>query len=455
MGKKKSNLSKEEALAQALVPESEWPYKVPENWVWTKLRTSVEVIMGQSPCGEDTTYDNNYTGLIGGAADMGDLYPNVSRYTLKPTKLSQNDDVILSIRATLGRPIFSDGVYCLGRGVAAIRSSVISSSYIRSFVINFENHLYDVATGTTFSQVSKTDLESMPFPLPPLAEQQRIVDRIESLFEKLDQAKGLIQDALDSFENRKAAILHKAFSGELTRKWREENGVGLESWECKAVYEYITKVNQGWSPKCEQYPSVDENTWGVIKTTAIQHLKFNEVENKQLPSHLLPKVQHELLDNDILITRAGPRVRVGVCCLVKSVRKKLLLCDKAYRFRAIEGKILPEYLVMYLNSPDILNEINDMKTGISESGVNLTQIGFTGIKIKVPTLNEQREIVTIVDSILEREEVAYDISSLIDNIDLIKKAILASAFRGELGTNDPEDVSALELLKEVIGKIEQ
>jgi len=68
------------------------------------------------------------------------------------------------------------------------------------------------------------------FPLPPLAEQQRIVDCIESLFEKLDQAKGLIQEALDSFESRKAAILHKAFTGELTKKWREENGVGMDSW---------------------------------------------------------------------------------------------------------------------------------------------------------------------------------------------------------------------------------
>jgi type I restriction enzyme S subunit len=66
-----------------------------------------------------------------------------------------------------------------------------------------------------------------------LAEQRRIVDRIESLFAKLDQAKELAQNALDTFETRKAAILHKAFTGELTAKWREKNGVGMESWEEK------------------------------------------------------------------------------------------------------------------------------------------------------------------------------------------------------------------------------
>lgn len=63
-------------------------------------------------------------------------------------------------------------------------------------------------------------------PLPPLPEQYRIVDRIQSLFAKLDEAKQKVQDVLDSFETRKAAILHKAFSGELTARWRKERGWG-------------------------------------------------------------------------------------------------------------------------------------------------------------------------------------------------------------------------------------
>ena len=69
------------------------------------------------------------------------------------------------------------------------------------------------------------------FSCSPLAEQHRIVDRIESLFAKLDESKQKVKDALDSFEIRKAAILHKAFIGELTSQWRKEHGVGMESWK--------------------------------------------------------------------------------------------------------------------------------------------------------------------------------------------------------------------------------
>ncbi len=71
----------------------------------------------------------------------------------------------------------------------------------------------------------------MPFPLAPSAEPQRIVDRIESIFTKLDEAKEKAQEVVDGFELRKSAILHKVFTGELTKKWREEHGVMLERWQ--------------------------------------------------------------------------------------------------------------------------------------------------------------------------------------------------------------------------------
>lgn len=85
-GKKSEKvLTLEEKLEQALVPVEEQPYPVPENWCWTKLDVVSEIIMGQSPIGTATTDDSSYTPLIGGAADMGTIYPKATRYTKVPT----------------------------------------------------------------------------------------------------------------------------------------------------------------------------------------------------------------------------------------------------------------------------------------------------------------------------------------------------------------------------------
>lgn len=146
----------------AQIPVEEQPYPLPEGWKWVRLGDAAEIVMGQSPSGADTTDDSSYTPLIGGASDMGQLYPEATKYTKRPTKLSDKNDIIVCIRATLGRPVFSNGEYCLGRGVAAIRSNKIFNQFTRFLFINFEQYLYDNATGTTFAQVNSDTLNKMP-----------------------------------------------------------------------------------------------------------------------------------------------------------------------------------------------------------------------------------------------------------------------------------------------------
>ncbi len=113
------------------------------------------------------------------------------------------------------------------------------------------------------SEYSKIKLD-----LPTLAEQQRIVNRIETMFAKLDQAQEKAQTVLDSFEPRKAAILHKAFTGELTANWRKENGVSYESWEEKTIGECCTVV-RGGSPRPAGDPKYYDGTIPFMKVADI------------------------------------------------------------------------------------------------------------------------------------------------------------------------------------------
>jgi len=465
---KKEKLSLEELLEQALVKEEDRPYEVPSNWDWVKLvylikDTKLGLVRGSNEQSQNHGYNylkmNNITS--DGNLDLNNLINvEATEEEVKNFKLEIGDFLFNTrnsrelvgknavIKNNFLQPMLFNNNIVRIRFNKAIRSNLINL-YFNSPCGYIQLDKIKKVT-TNVAAIYAKNLNELAIPLPPLAEQQRIVDVIESLFEKLDAAKELVQNALDSFENRKAAILHKAFTGELTAKWRQENGVSLDEWEILRIKEITMKLNQGWSPKCEGFPASDIEKWGVIKTTAIQHMQFVEEENKQLPDILEPRTKHELKVGDILITRAGPRTRVGVCCMIKQVRPRLLLCDKAYRFNAKPEKVMAEYLVAALNTTDKLDEINRMKTGISDSGVNLTQNGFSDICISVPSLPEQKEIVNILDKLFNNEQQAKELCDIIEKIDLMKKSILARAFRGELGTNDPAEESAELLLKEVL-----
>jgi type I restriction enzyme S subunit len=131
-------------------------------------------------------------------------------------------------------------------------------------------------------------------------------------------------------------------------------------------------LHHGWSPQCEKEPSIANDVWGVLKTTAIQDGQFLPEHNKRLPDKLEPKPALEVKVGDMLITCAGPRSRCGVPCYVRMTRPRLILSGKMYRFRVNELLIEPRYLEAYLRAPKTQLAIDAMKTGISDSGLNLT-----------------------------------------------------------------------------------
>ncbi|HJA08993.1 MAG TPA: restriction endonuclease subunit S [Candidatus Mailhella merdigallinarum] len=413
----------------AQIPVEEQPYPLPEGWKWVRLGDAAEIVMGQSPSGADTTDDSSYTPLIGGASDMGQLYPEATKYTKRPTKLSDKNDIIVCIRATLGRPVFSNGEYCLGRGVAAIRSNKIFNQFTRFLFINFEQYLYDNATGTTFAQVNSDTLNKMPIPLPPFDEQQRIVDRIESLFAKLDEAKSKAEAVLDGFEIRKAAILHKAFTGELTAKWREIRGIKKENNAVK-IKDILSDIKYGTSEKSDY-------TYTGLPVIRIPNITGSSVDLEDLKFLKSSKSSdYDLVErNDILMIRSnGSRELVGKCALVDEA-----IVGKAYASFLIRLRpnptINPKYLLGFLNSSLARNQL--FAKAKSSAGIhNINSKEICSVDIWLPDKKEQQEIVRILDNLLAKERhIREAAENVLSQIGLMKKAILARAFRGELGTH--------------------
>ncbi len=283
---------------------------------------------------------------------------------------------------------------------------------------------------TAVPGLSRDDYNAVQVAIAPLQEQKLIVAEIEKQFSRLDEAVANLKRVKANLKRYKAATLKAAVEGKLTAVNVHESG---KNWKQQPIDVAIESLDQGWSPRCENEPSDSPDVWGVIKTTAVQALRFLEIENKRLPAKLKPRPHLELSAGDLLITRAGPRVRVGVACLVKATRSRLLNCDKVYRLRAKNDVAIPAYLELVLNAPHIVDTLDELKTGISDSGVNLTQKRFRELIIPIPPLIEQQRIVLEVGqrlSILDALEVMIITNSL--RVERLRQAILRDAFQGHI-----------------------
>lgn len=301
-------------------------------------------------------------------------------------------------------------------------------------------------------RVPTSFLEATALPLPPANEQIRILDAIEELFTDLDAGVAALQRVQKKLTRYRAALLHAAVTGRLTAE-REPPWAKQSEW--RKLGELIGEIKQGWSPKCEHIPAEDEDEWAVMTTTAIQPMEFRCGENKRLPTTLEPRPQLAVEPGDILITRAGPRKRCGITCVVRKTRSRLMLCDKAYRFKADEQHVTADYLELALNARPITDAIERAKTGSSDSGLNLTHKRFQAIQIPVPSLDEQREIIEKSDEKHSQITVMQaEVERGLRRADRLRQAILKAAFEGKLVPQNPDDEPASELLARIQAEAE-
>ena len=170
-----------------------------------------------------------------------------------------------------------------------------------------------------------------------------------------------------------------------------------QGWEWCRIGEIIVNMDAGWSPSCSPEPSPNENIWGVLKTTAVQSLEYREQENKTLPSSKLPRPQYEVHDGDILVTRAGPKNRVGVSCLVEKTRSKLMISDKIIRFHLISDEISAKYISLCLNCGVTADYLEASKSGMAESQMNISQENLRSAPVALPPTAIQLKVISTIE----------------------------------------------------------
>lgn len=438
--KKKKELTLEEKLEQALVPTNEYEYQIPNNWRWVILGNLVGIKRGASPrpIKKYITDDENGINWIKiGDTDSGkyvtQVKEKVTREGANKSVFVERGTLLLSNSMSFGRPYILNVDGCIHDGWLAITPTLaFDKEYLYYGLLASEWYFERVAVGTAVRNLNSDRVAATPIPLPPLPEQQRIVDRIESLFAKLDEAKEKAQAVVDGFENRKAAILHKAFTGELTEGWRTSCGIDRD-WQKTIVGDHILLLS-GQDFKPELYNS-DNN--GIPYITGASNFDQNHVIINRWTNSPTVIAQK----NDVLLVCKG------------SGYGKTIIADfdEAHIARQImalrvKPSVINTFLCYFLQSENEYLRRNGqgLIPGISRKVV-LSMI------ISLPDVMEQKRIVDIIRVLFKKEQQAKEAAEqVISQIDTMKKSILARAFRGELGTNDPADESAVELLKRVL-----
>lgn len=423
--KKETALTPEERLQAALVPDWEWPYKLPENWCWVKLVESFD----NHTDSKKKIKQKDYL-MKGKLAVVDQGQELIGGYT---------NDVEKSYSGALPIVIFGDHTRCIkfvdfpfaqgADGVKVLRPKPFylpKAFYYALQSVNIPNLGYR----RHFPLFNKFSI-----PLPPFAEQQRIVDRIESLFAKLDEAKEKAQAVLDSFETRKAAILHKAFTGELSAKWREEHGVSIDNWKTTR-FDSVAAIRSNLVDPAEyqSFPHIAPDN--IEKKTGVL-LEYHTIAEDGVTSG-----KHRFYSGQILYSKIRPYLSKAVV-----VDFDGLCSADMYPIEAYQNA---RCLWYYMLSDEFLLQAS---TAGSRSVLpKINQKELSALTVHLPTNDrEQEEIARILDELFDKEQQTKEATEIVlDQIELMKKSILARAFRGELGTNDPSEESAVELLKQII-----
>jgi type I restriction enzyme, S subunit len=296
------------------------------------------------------------------------------------------------------------------RGIITSAYLALQPTGIQSAFFSYLLRAYDLkkvfySMGGGLRQSMKfADLKRMPVTVPPTTEQVAIAAFLDRETAKIDTLIAEQEKLIDLLaEKRQATISHSVTKGLNPNAPMKDSGVAWlgevpAHWNVLRIKHVISSIEQGWSPQCENFPVNSPHEWGVLKVGCVNGGRFQPAENKKLPSELEPIQAYSLKRGDLLISRANTRDLVGSAAAVEADFDNLMLCDKLYRLKLVEGLCVPTHLAAYLGTPQARSQIELEATGASSSMLNIGQSAILDLVVPLPSVSEQRTIQQFLDN---------------------------------------------------------
>ena len=393
-------------MSKTSVFSSKYPIK--------KISDVCMVIAGQSP--ESKYYNSDGKGLpfYQGKKEFTKKYlgkPTI--WTSKITKEAQEDDILMSVRAPVGPVNFATQKICIGRGLAAIRSSEkANKNYLFYFFLMFESKI-EGNNGAIFDSINKDQIGKIEVPLPTLSEQKHIVAILDDAFTAIDQTKANIEKNIENtrelFQNR----LNEIFS---------HKG---EGWEEKRLSDVCIGFQYGTSSK--------SNPTGKIPVLRMGNLQDGEIDwsDLQFTSNSVDIEKYLLEKDDVLFNRTNSAELVGKSAIYKGEQDAIFA---GYLIRILRNKDLLDggFLNFYLMSPQVREYgFSVMSSSVHQANISASKL--KNYKIFLPSIVIQRKIVDNI-LLLNREitKIEESYNSKLSTLEQLKNSLLQKAFAGEL-----------------------
>ena len=423
---------KKQASLPKVTPDEAW-FEIPTGWEWVRLGMITQVVMGQSPPGE--TYNKSGEGipLINGPVEFsrGPFGKTVvNQYTTAPTNVCEEGDLLLCVRgSTTGRTNIAGFRACIGRGVAAIRP-FFADDYVRFFVWRLRASIIAMGRGIAFPSVNKQQIEKLPVPLPPLAEQRRIVAKVEELLALCDELEARQTAAREHRTRLVRSALDHLTTAQDESDFKKHSAFCLQHSEL--LFDSVPALRQAILSLAVQGRLVSRDTKKAIQDLPMEDLvgqknlknglslrqtagvaKYSCLPISAMRDGLIrcsdrkPVVLNEdrakpylIKANDVFIVRGnGSTHLVGRAGIVEGNPKDLIFPDLFIRVPLDGAKLDCRYFVLAWNSPEMRRRIESVAK--TTAGIlKINQGHIAALSLPVPPLAEQNRIVAKVDELM-------------------------------------------------------
>ena len=432
--------------------------QLPKGWKKTTLGAEFEWSSGGTPkSGVPAYYENGSIHWL----NISDLNDGLISYAEKKitelglqessAKIVPQGSVLIAIYGSIGKlgintiPLATNQAICFTKKIP----EYILNKFLFYYLLSIRNQLISMGKGGTQQNISQTVLKSVPFLYPTSKEtQQAIVNKIESLFDEIDEGIGRLKTAAQQIQQYRQSLLKNAFSGELTKEWRSKHADALPSenellaqiqtareqhhaqqladWQNITIGEVVTI-----SPKKEK--AIDDDTDVSFSSMHLMSSSLSEHLTYEIKKWADVKKGFTVFrNNDVLLAKITPCFENGKSAVAQDLINGIGTGSTEFMVLRSSNQILPKFLYFLVNTPDFRQAgIHNMTGSVGHKRVPKDFVSTWAFSL--PPLAEQTEIVAILESKLNAcDQLAAELSKQLKQAELLKQAVLKAAFSGSL-----------------------